>query len=99
MKTFEPQIAEVKKYVGKQIGNFKTTIYSRDQFFGSSAFNDFILNLQLQITKADISFNAAKLGRIGIRTKYFQRVYVFFPISFDFSQYCKHKHIIVNTRL
>ena len=58
MKTFEPQIAEVKKYVGKQIGNFKTTIYSRDQFFGSSAFNDFILNLQLQITKADISFNA-----------------------------------------
>ena len=58
MKTFEPQIAEVKKYVGKQIGNFKTTIYSRDQFFGSSAFNDFILNLQLQMTKADISFNA-----------------------------------------
>ena len=37
MKTFEPQITEVKKYVGKQIGNFKTTIYSRDQFFGSSA--------------------------------------------------------------
>lgn len=58
MKTFEPQIAEVKKYVGKLIGNFKTTIYSRDQFFGSSAFNDFILNLQLQITNADISFNA-----------------------------------------
>lgn len=51
MKAFEPQIEEVKKYVGKQIGNFKTTIYSRDQFFGSSAFNDFILNLQLQITK------------------------------------------------
>ena len=58
MKAFEPQMAEVNKYVSKQIGTFKNTIYSRESFFGSSAFNDFILNLQLQITGADISFNA-----------------------------------------
>ena len=58
MKAFEPQIAEINKFVSKQIGTFKSTIHSRESFFGSSAFNDFILNLQLQITNADIAFNA-----------------------------------------
>ena len=58
IKAFEPQISEVDKYVSKQIGTFKNTIYSRDSYFGSSAFNDFILNLELQITHADIAFNA-----------------------------------------
>ena len=58
MKNFKSQIKEVEKYVGKKIGYFKNTIYSRDSYFGSSAFNDFILNLMLQITKADIAFNA-----------------------------------------
>ena len=58
MKAFEPQIAEINQYVGKQIGTFKNTIHSRESFFGSCAFNDFILNLQLKITKADIAFNA-----------------------------------------
>ena len=58
MKAFEPQIAEINQYVGKQIGTFKNTIHSRESFFGSCAFNDFILNLQLEITKADITFNA-----------------------------------------
>lgn len=58
MKAFEPLIAEINQYVGKQIGTFKNTIHSRESFFGSCAFNDFILNLQLEMTKADISFNA-----------------------------------------
>ena len=58
MKAFEPQIAEINQFVGKQIGTFKNTIHSRESFFGSCAFNDFILNLQLDITKADIAFNA-----------------------------------------
>ncbi len=58
METFKPQIDAVNNYVSKQIGTFKNTIYSRDSYFGSSAFNDFILNLELQITKADIAFNA-----------------------------------------
>ena len=57
-KTFQPQMDEVNAYVNKQIGTFKNTIYSRESFFGSSAFNDFILNLMLQITHADIAFNA-----------------------------------------
>ena len=58
MTTFKPQMDEVDKYVSKQIGEFKNTIYSRESFFGSCAFNDFILNLMLQITHADIAFNA-----------------------------------------
>lgn len=58
MATFKSQMDEVDKYVNKQIGTFKNTIYSRESFFGSCAFNDFILNLMLQITKADIAFNA-----------------------------------------
>ncbi len=58
MATFKPQMEEVDQYVSKQIGTFKNTIYSRESFFGDCAFNDFILNLMLQITKADIAFNA-----------------------------------------
>ena len=58
MKAFEPQIAEINQYVGKQIGTFKNTLHSRESYFGNSAFNDFILNLELQITKADVAFNA-----------------------------------------
>lgn len=58
MATFKPQMEEVDKYVNKQIGTFKNTIYSREAFFGDCAFNDFILNLMLQITKADVAFNA-----------------------------------------
>ena len=58
MAHFQPQIERINKFVNREIGQFKNSIYTRDSFFGSSAFNDFILNLQLQITGADISFNA-----------------------------------------
>ncbi len=61
LKTFQPQIDAVKAYVGKQIGTFTHAIYSRDCFFGSAAFTDFIHDLQLRITGADISFNAPLL--------------------------------------
>ena len=55
---FQPQIDEVKKYVERRIGRFEHPIYTRESFFGNSAFTDLIHNLQMQITKADISFNA-----------------------------------------
>ena len=58
MEHFKPQIDKVNNYVNRQIGVFKNSIYTRDSYFGNSAFNDFILNLQLQITGADVSFNA-----------------------------------------
>lgn len=58
MEHFKPHMEKVSAFVNHQIGVFKNTISTRDSYFGNSAFNDFILNLQLQITGADISFNA-----------------------------------------
>ena len=58
MDHFEADIDSVYNYVNRKIGVFKKAIYTRDCYFGSSAFCDFIHNLQLQITGADISFNA-----------------------------------------
>ena len=58
MEYFQPQIDKVNEFVNRQIGEFASTISTRDCYFGSSAFTDFILNLQLQITGADIAFNA-----------------------------------------
>ena len=55
---FQADIDSVNTFVNRKIGKFKTAVYTRDSYFGSSAFSDFILNLQLQITGADISFNA-----------------------------------------
>ena len=55
---FQPQIDEVKQYTERHIGKIKHTIYTRDSFFGNSAFSDLIHNLQLSITGADISMNA-----------------------------------------
>lgn len=58
MQYFQADIDSVNAFVNRKIGEFKNTIYTRDSYFGSSAFSDFIQNLQLQITGADISFNA-----------------------------------------
>ncbi len=55
---FQPQIDTVKKYVGRRIGRFEQPIYTRESFFGNSAFTDLIHNLQMEISGADISFNA-----------------------------------------
>ena len=55
---FQKDIDAVKAYVGQKIGCFKSPIYTRDSFFGNSAFTDLIHNLQLQITNADISLTA-----------------------------------------
>lgn len=55
---FKQEIQQVKDYVNQHVGEFKNTIYTRDSFFGNSAFTDLIHSLQLQISKADISFAA-----------------------------------------
>ena len=55
---FQPKIDEIKQYVDRKIGRFENPIYTRESFFGNSAFTDLIHNLQMQISKADISFNA-----------------------------------------
>ena len=48
----------MKEYVARKIGRFEHPVYSREGFFGNSAFTDLIHNLQLKISGADISFNA-----------------------------------------
>ena len=55
---FQPRIDAVKAYVDRKIGTFENTIYTRDCFFGNSAFADLIHNLQMEITGADVSITA-----------------------------------------
>lgn len=55
---FASDIERIKSYVNRRIGRFENSISTRDGFFGNSAFIDFIHMLQLQLTGADISFNA-----------------------------------------
>jgi len=55
---FQPTIDKVKQYVDRRIGRFEEPIYTRESFFGNSAFTDLIHNLQMQISMADVSFNA-----------------------------------------
>lgn len=55
---FRPQTEQIKQYVERHIGNFACPAYTRDSYFGNSAFTDFIHELQLRITGADISLNA-----------------------------------------
>ena len=64
---FQPTIDSVKAYVDRKIGEFENTIYTRDCYFGNAAFTDFIHDLQLQITGADISFNAPLSFDISIK--------------------------------
>jgi len=58
MQHFKADIDSVNAFVNRKIGRFESTIYTRDCYFGSAAFTDFIHDLQLKITGADISFNA-----------------------------------------
>lgn len=58
MSHFQPHIDKINSFVNKKIGEAKQSISTQDAYFGSSAFSDLILNLQLKITGADIAFNA-----------------------------------------
>lgn len=58
MAYFKNDIDTVNTFVNQKIGTFKNSIFTRDSYFGNSAFCDLIHNLQLKITGADISFNA-----------------------------------------
>ena len=58
MRHFQPQMDSVRTFVDRQIGTFKTPIRSRDSFFGPSPFTDYIHQLQLEVSHADISINA-----------------------------------------
>lgn len=56
MRTFAPQIEEVKKYVGTEVGRFEAPMTSRDCYFGSSSLVDFIHDVMLTTSGSDVSF-------------------------------------------
>lgn len=58
LSRFQTQMDSIKAFVGRRIGRFAEGATTRDSYFGSSAFTDFIHNVQLDISGADISFNA-----------------------------------------
>ena len=58
ISAFQPQIDEINKYCNRVIGNFQSTIYTRESFFGNSSFTDLIHNLQLKLSGAEISLTA-----------------------------------------
>ena len=66
MDHFADEIRRLQAYTYQTIGYFATSINMSDAFFGSSAFIDFILNLQMKITGADISFAAPLLMKATI---------------------------------
>ena len=58
VRHFHTQIEGIKNFTERQIGTFLTPVRSRDSYFGSAPFTDYIHELQLEETHADISFNA-----------------------------------------
>ncbi|MDM8161123.1 bifunctional UDP-sugar hydrolase/5'-nucleotidase [Labilibaculum sp. K2S] len=53
---FQPLFDEVKSYVSRPVGTFKTRISTKDAMFGDSPFIDLVQNIQMDLADADISF-------------------------------------------
>jgi len=64
MNYFADDIRRLQEYTTKKIGTFESSMNMGDAFFGSSAFIDFIHNIQMKTTGADISFT----GSLAINT-------------------------------
>lgn len=88
MSHFASHLSAVKGWASQPIGEFANDIYVRDAFFGPSPFIDFIHNIQLKLTGADVSFNAPlsfngaiKAGKVTVADmfnlyKYENKLYV-----------------------
>lgn len=88
MSHFASHLSAVKGWASQPIGEFANDIYVRDAFFGPSPFIDFIHNIQLKLTGADVSFNAplsfngaVKAGKVTVADmfnlyKYENKLYV-----------------------
>lgn len=57
IRQFTPALEKVKSYINTPIGTFTEPLIGRNGIFGPSAFTDFIHNVQLATTGADISFS------------------------------------------
>lgn len=58
VRHFEPQMRAVEDFVGEKIGESSVRLDTKEAFFGPSAFVDYIHQLQLRISGAQISFAA-----------------------------------------
>ena len=58
MSSFATHMDEVEEYVSRKIGTFTHAVSSRDAYFGPSDFVDFIHQMQLSVSGAQISFAA-----------------------------------------
>jgi 2',3'-cyclic-nucleotide 2'-phosphodiesterase / 3'-nucleotidase len=58
MEKFASEFNQVKGFVSEPVGNLKVDLHSRDAYKGNAAFVDFIHDIQLQLTDAEISFAA-----------------------------------------
>ncbi len=58
VKKFTREVEEAYSYVSKIIGTFNESVSTKESMFGDSPFVDLIQKIQLEITKADISFAA-----------------------------------------
>ena len=56
VETFKPQTDEVEKYVMSEVGSFTAPMTSRDCYFGNSSLVDFIHDVMLKASGAEVSF-------------------------------------------
>ena len=106
MANFKSDIDSVNAFVNRKIGTFTNSVYTRDSYFGNSAFCDFIHNLQLEITGADISFNAPlsfdaciKAGDIHVNDmfnlyKYENQIYVLRMTGMEIHDYLEMSYAL-----
>ena len=106
MAHFKSDIDSVNAFVNRKIGTFTNSVYTRDSYFGNSAFCDFIHNLQLEITGADISFNAPlsfdaciKAGDIHVNDmfnlyKYENQIYVLRMTGMEIHDYLEMSYAL-----
>lgn len=58
MSHFQQDITKLEAYCNQKVGNLKFAMFTREAFFGNCPYIDLVHNMQLAITKADISFTS-----------------------------------------
>jgi 2',3'-cyclic-nucleotide 2'-phosphodiesterase/3'-nucleotidase len=74
VRKFAHDIEQCVSYVNKYIGSFSKSVSTRESMFGDSPFVDLIQKIQLELTKADVSFAAplsfnAEIRSGGVRVR------------------------------
>ena len=74
VRKFAHDIEQCVSYVNKYIGSFTKSVSTKESMFGDSPFVDLIQKIQLELTKADVSFAAplsfnAEIRRGGVHVR------------------------------